>query len=116
MRKKFGKRTARQHEKVQPRGSTPSPPGPTRADLGRPPSRAQGTVTMALRNMLDGDGQDQFDAGGWCFPKPIPPVQRNGDWIVSARGRAQRASVGTRVDVSHRRRRTLAGHGPHDAR
>ena len=38
--------------------------------------------TMALRNMLDGDGQDQFDAGGWCFPKPIPPVQRNGDWIV----------------------------------
>ena len=37
---------------------------------------------MALRNMLDGDGQDQFDAGGWCFPKPIPPVQRNGDWIV----------------------------------
>ena len=36
-----------------------------------------------LRNMLDGDGQDQFDAGGWCFPKPIPPVQRNGEWIVS---------------------------------
>jgi len=35
-----------------------------------------------LRNMLDGDGQDQYDAGGWCFPKPIPPVQRNGDWIV----------------------------------
>ena len=32
--------------------------------------------------MLDGDGQDQYDAGGWCFPKPIPPVQRNGDWIV----------------------------------
>lgn len=40
------------------------------------------TASMALRNMLDGDGQDQFDAGGWCFPKPIPPVQRNGDWIV----------------------------------
>ena len=39
-----------------------------------------------LRNMLDGDGQDQFDAGGWCFPKPIPPVQRNGEWIVSAVG------------------------------
>jgi len=38
--------------------------------------------SMALRNMLDGDGQDQFDAGGWCFPKPIPPVQRNGEWIV----------------------------------
>lgn len=37
---------------------------------------------MALRNMLDGDGQDQFDAGGWCFPKPIPPVQRNGEWVV----------------------------------
>jgi hypothetical protein len=35
-----------------------------------------------LRNMLDGDGQDQYDAGGWCFPKPIPPVQRNGEWIV----------------------------------
>jgi len=36
-----------------------------------------------LRNMLDGDGNDQYDAGGWCFPKPIPPVQRNGDWIVN---------------------------------
>ena len=37
-----------------------------------------------LRNMLDGDGQDQYDSGGWCFPKPIPPVQRNGEWVVSA--------------------------------
>ena len=36
-----------------------------------------------LQNMLDGDGQDQYDAGGWCFPKPIPPVQRNGEWVVS---------------------------------
>ena len=35
-----------------------------------------------LANMLDGDGQDQYDAGGWCFPKPIPPVQRNGEWVV----------------------------------
>ena len=35
-----------------------------------------------LANMLDGDGQDQYDSGGWCFPKPIPPVQRNGEWIV----------------------------------
>ena len=35
-----------------------------------------------LRNMLDGDGQDQYDAGGWCFPKPIPAVQRSGEWIV----------------------------------
>ena len=41
------------------------------------------TLEAMLRNMLDGDGQDQFDAGGWCFPKPIPPVQRNGEWIVS---------------------------------
>ena len=40
-----------------------------------------------LANMLDGDGQDQFDAGGWCFPKPIPAAQRNGDWIVRIRAR-----------------------------
>jgi len=30
-----------------------------------------------LRNMLDGDGQDQYDSGGWCFPKPIPPSNKN---------------------------------------
>lgn len=30
-----------------------------------------------LRNMLDGDGQDQYDSGGWCFPKPIPPQNKN---------------------------------------
>ena len=24
-----------------------------------------------LRNMLDADGQDQYDSGGWCFPKPL---------------------------------------------
>jgi len=32
--------------------------------------KAQGTM---LADMLDGDGQDQYDSGGWCFPKPIPP-------------------------------------------
>ena len=46
--------------------------------------RSSAAVVMALRNMLDGDGQDQYDAGGWCFPKPIPPVQRNGDWMEMA--------------------------------
>ena len=30
-----------------------------------------------LQNMLDGDGQDQYDSGGWCFPKPIPPSNKN---------------------------------------
>ena len=30
-----------------------------------------------LRNMLDGDGQDQYDSGGWCFPKPIAPTNVN---------------------------------------
>ena len=30
-----------------------------------------------LRDMLDGDGQDQYDSGGWCFPKPIPPQNKN---------------------------------------
>mmetsp|Transcript_9125 Transcript_9125/g.23913 ORF Transcript_9125/g.23913 Transcript_9125/m.23913 type:complete len:166 (-) Transcript_9125:353-850(-) len=30
-----------------------------------------------LRNMLDADGQDQYDSGGWCFPKPIPPVSKH---------------------------------------
>lgn len=53
---------------------------------GRAAQHLQQRATLAsnmLQNMLDGDGQDQYDAGGWCFPKPIPPVQRNGEWVVS---------------------------------
>ena len=49
---------------------------------GTPPGSLPLSSPTMLRNMLDGDGQDQYDAGGWCFPKPIPPVQRNGEWTV----------------------------------
>ena len=69
---------------------------------------------MALRNMLDGDGQDQYDAGGWCFPKPIPPVQRNGDWIVRARRSSPFLSLVacSRVDSSFLPSSLTAAHLP----
>lgn len=59
--------------------------------LSAPGASCASFFTM-LRNMLDGDGQDQYDAGGWCFPKPIPPVQRNGEWVVSISPRAWQPS------------------------
>jgi hypothetical protein len=67
-----------------------------------------------LRNMLDGDGQDQYDAGGWCFPKPIPPVQRNGDWIVRFATRTAAAHTPQATTPSTRAPR-LAGDGANDA-
>ena len=30
-----------------------------------------------LQNMLDGDGQDQYDSGGWCFPRPVAPLTKH---------------------------------------
>ena len=61
--------------------------------------------------MLDGDSQDQYDSGGWCFPKPIPPVQRNGEWVVMepmSRTPTRRLSTtaGTRVRSTRRTRRS----------
>ena len=79
-----------------------------------------------LRNMLDGDGQDQYDAGGWCFPKPIPPVQRNGEWVVSIPSPDAATTQAGSLFLFHRAPLTCsadlllgehdcAGDGPYDA-